>query len=185
MAGKDRPAVGDKFQDKSRWLQCGIKNQTEFNISTTSSHFDSGRYEDHPGVVQAFELATFTACNGDNTFMTGVSGGQAYRITIDQNTDFQFSIVSACLYSVRKVANGFCVFSQGFTNPYSGTYKAGVTTGGNPEDGYSAASQDGGSIRSDLYQAEDEDGEKFTFRISVTATASQRPSFVVTEDRWY
>jgi hypothetical protein len=45
--------------------------------------------------VDAFEIGTFTACNGDNTFMTGVSGGQTYRIEIDEQHSFVFSIVSS------------------------------------------------------------------------------------------
>jgi len=66
---------------------------TDFPILAVKSYFDSGRYEDNPGRVEPFEIGVFTCCEGDNTFMTGVSGGQAYKIDIDEHHSFTFSIV--------------------------------------------------------------------------------------------
>ncbi|KAH6909870.1 hypothetical protein BKA70DRAFT_1101952, partial [Coprinopsis sp. MPI-PUGE-AT-0042] len=161
---KSVPEPSKETTDKARWLQCTIRNATDFPILAEKAHFDSGRYNDNPGRVDAFEVGTFTACNGDNTFMTGVSGGQTYKIAIDEHHSFVFSI--------------------GFTNPWAGSYKAGVVESSNPEKGYEAASQAGGSIESPLYEAKDHEGEDIRFKLHISATASQRPAFVVSEIRY-
>jgi hypothetical protein len=94
--------VSGSLKEKDRWLQCTIRNTTEFSILSIASSFDSGRYEDHPGFVDAFSLGVFTCCEGDGTFMTGVSGGQSYQIDIDGQHSFQFSIV--CLIPSQRLS---------------------------------------------------------------------------------
>lgn len=88
---KDPPS---NVTDKYRWLQCTVRNATDFPILAQSTYWSSGRYEGNPGRVDAFEIGTFSACNGDNTVMTGVSGGQSYKIEVDETHSFEFSIVS-------------------------------------------------------------------------------------------
>ncbi|KAI9816331.1 MAG: hypothetical protein M1826_001866 [Phylliscum demangeonii] len=158
------PDAGEQVKEKSRWLQGTVRNASDFPILAQRSHFDSGRYEDGPSRIDAFELATFSACNGDNTFMTGVSGGQSFKIEIDEQHAFAFSI--------------------GFTNPWAGTYKASVVTGDDPHRAYDHASQEGGSIESETYVAKDADGKEVRFKLHVSATAGQHPHWVVSETRF-
>ncbi|KAK3615271.1 hypothetical protein LTR22_027497, partial [Elasticomyces elasticus] len=73
----------------------------------------------------------------------------------------------------------------GFTNPYAGTYKAGVAASSNPEDGYNAASQAGGCVESPTYLAKDEEGHEVKVKFSISVTAGQRPQYVVSEIRHY
>ena len=122
--------------------------------------------------------------------MTGVSGGQTYKIDIDQQHAFAFSIVSttsswhAHPLQAPKSRLTCCSRNQGFTNPWVGTYKAGIVASDDPKQGYEAASQDGGSVESPLYSAKDNDGHEIDFKLHISATASQHPAFVVSEIRY-
>ncbi|KAK5746740.1 hypothetical protein LTS12_022637 [Elasticomyces elasticus] len=163
---KPTPPVSEQISnDKSRWLQGTLRNATDFPIVAIKSYFDSGRYDQSPARVDSFDTEAFTCCEGDNTFMTGVSGGQTYQIDLDEDNSFAFSI--------------------GFTNPYAGTYKAGVAASSNPEDGYNAASQAGGCVESPTYLAKDEEGHEVKVKFSISVTAGQRPQYVVSEIRHY
>jgi hypothetical protein len=94
VASKPTPPPADALREKTRWLQCTLKNQTQFNILLLNTYFDSGRYWDAPGGARTFTQDVFSVCNGDNSVFTGVSGGTAYRIALDNNTQFDFAIVS-------------------------------------------------------------------------------------------
>jgi len=54
----------------------------------------------------------------------------------------------------------------------------------NPEQGYEAADQAGGSIESGVYLAKDEEGKDVKIKFQISATASQHPQFVISELRY-
>lgn len=100
------PAVPDALKnDKDRWLQCTLRNATDFPILATSSHFDSGRYDSSPARVDEFDTDTFTCCEGDNTFMTGVSGGQAYHTVRSPSTGAALARAVAVLTQTERRLN--------------------------------------------------------------------------------
>lgn len=72
----------------------------------------------------------------------------------------------------------YCV--QGWTNPASGSFKAGVVESGKGIDGYNAASPTGGSLLSDtVFEGKDKDGNKAQFRIHLSAAPGQETLFVI------
>ncbi|KAF8598927.1 hypothetical protein BDV93DRAFT_560828 [Ceratobasidium sp. AG-I] len=162
------PSVPGSLKKKYRWLQGIVRNPTEFEVIVGESYFNSGRFDKAlPSSLGSFKLGTFTACNGDNTFFTGVSGGLTYKINLDENNSFDFSI--------------------GFTNPSAGSCKAGLVASDDPEDGYNDADKTAKAIETDIYEAKDVDGNTVKFKFSITAAAGgdQRPLFQINELRYY
>ncbi|KAF8598928.1 hypothetical protein BDV93DRAFT_560829 [Ceratobasidium sp. AG-I] len=164
---KQPPSVPDSLKKKFRWLQGIVRNPTEFEVVVGASYFGSGRYQDPPLSLEAFQLGTFTVCNIDESYPTGVTSGLTYKIKLDEHKYFSFSI--------------------GFTNPRKGPCQTGVVASNNPEDGYKAVRDEGGSIETEVYEAKDVDGNavKFKFRITAVTGNEQRPLFQVNELRYY
>ena len=59
-----------------------------------NTHFDSGRYWTAPGGFNGFEQLVFSCCNGDGTILTGVSGGNAFRVSLDDKHYYDIALVS-------------------------------------------------------------------------------------------
>ncbi|KAF8544609.1 hypothetical protein BDD12DRAFT_814930 [Trichophaea hybrida] len=163
VASKETPDVGSELKEKTRWLQCTTKNQTQFNILLENTYFDSGRYWDTPGSIDPFTQDVFSLCNGDNSAFTGVSGGTSYKIVIDSQHTFHFAI--------------------GWTNPYAGAFKAGVVESNKAEDGYNNATVTGNSIQSPQYQGKDKDGNASIFYFHISASPSQNARFCINQVR--
>jgi hypothetical protein len=87
------PSPPTELKDKHRWAQLTIKNETQFDILLQGTYFDSGRYWTAPGSIPDFQQSVFSICNGDNTILTGVSGGTAYRLSLDADNFFDFALV--------------------------------------------------------------------------------------------
>jgi len=87
------PHPPDDLKKKHRWFQCTIKNATQFDLLLEESYLDSGTYWTAPGTVTQFDQMTFSGCNKNNSVATGVSGGQAFRVYLDEQHDFSFAIV--------------------------------------------------------------------------------------------
>jgi hypothetical protein len=64
------------------------------------TYFDSGRYWTAPGSFNPFEQLVFSCCNGDNTVGTGVSGGTAFRVSLDDQHYYDVSFVSTILADI-------------------------------------------------------------------------------------
>ncbi|KAF7794751.1 hypothetical protein EIP86_005889 [Pleurotus ostreatoroseus] len=61
------PEPTDGLKSKTRWLQCTVKNETQFQILLNDSYIDSGRYYTAPGSIPPFNQMVFSCCNGDNS----------------------------------------------------------------------------------------------------------------------
>jgi hypothetical protein len=105
VAGKIIPEPPEDIKDKSRWLQCTVKNETQFDILLIDTYFDSGRYWTAPGSFDPFAQLVFSCCNGDGD---GVSGGTAFRLSLDGKHYYDVSIVSTILADISGslMANG-------------------------------------------------------------------------------
>ncbi|KAH7338639.1 hypothetical protein B0J17DRAFT_717077 [Rhizoctonia solani] len=154
------PPVSDELTHKHHWLQGMVRNATDFGLNVLGSYLDSGRYDQLLGFLGMFDLGTFTAFNGDGTDFTGVGGGQHHRVKMDEDHSFDFCI--------------------GFTNPSSGSYKAGIVASSNPKDAYDASKAEGGYIESGLYEAKDTDGKTVQFKFHITAGAGQHSEYQIT-----
>ena len=91
------PDAPKDLKDKFRWLQCTIKNETQFDLLLQGTYFDSGRYWDAPGGFGQFEQHVFTCCNGDHTILTGATGGTAFSLSLDENHKFDIALVRPIL----------------------------------------------------------------------------------------
>ncbi|GJE99081.1 hypothetical protein PsYK624_153220 [Phanerochaete sordida] len=154
------PAPSADLKDKHRWVQCTVKNETQFDLLLEDTYFDSGRYWTAPGGFSGFAQMVFSCCNGDNTVLTGVSGGCAFRISLDDQNYYDISL--------------------GWTNPELGAFKAGVVQSAKGVDGYNAATPVGAALTSDVvFQGKDKDGNPAKFRINVSAAPGQETLYVV------
>ncbi|GAB1525670.1 hypothetical protein RhiTH_008833 [Rhizoctonia solani] len=158
------PNVPDSVKEKYRWLQGVVRNATDFNVIVLKGTMNSGKYAQAPDPVDSFDIGAFTGVNGDNTVLTGISGGQAYKIEFDENNTFEFSI--------------------GFTSPAAGSSKAGIAASANPEDGYQAAEQGSNSIDSPFYEAKDTDGKTVRFKVNIKASAGDYLDYFLTMSRF-
>ena len=71
-------------------------------------------------------------------------------------------------------------FQQGWTNPAIGAYKAGVVNSAKGEDGYNAATDNGGALMSEqLFEGKDKDGKKAAFKIHISAAPGVETLYVI------
>ncbi|GJE99082.1 hypothetical protein PsYK624_153230 [Phanerochaete sordida] len=160
VAAEIIPDPPKTLQDKHRWVQCTIKNETQFDLLLENTYFDSGRYWTAPGGFSGFQQMVFSGCNGDGTVLTGVSGGCAFRISLDDQHYYDISL--------------------GWTNPEVGAFKAGVVNSAQGVDGYNAATPEGGALTSNvIFQGKDKAGNPAKFRINVSAAPGQETLYVV------
>ncbi|KAI0295286.1 hypothetical protein BC826DRAFT_291736 [Russula brevipes] len=160
VAGKIIPEPPKNLKDKFRWLQCTVKNETQFDILLMNTYFDSGRYWTAPGSFNPFEQLVFSCCNGDGSILTGATGGTAFRLWLDDKHCYDVSF--------------------GWTNPTFGSYKAGVTESSKGKDGYEVANPYGGSILSkNVFEGKDKRGKPAKFRIHVSAAPGQDALYVI------
>jgi hypothetical protein len=95
------PDAPKELTDKYRWLQCSLKNETQFSILLLETYFDSGRYWDAPGSLGSFDQLVFSCCNDDGV-PTGVMGGTAFRLSLDDTHYYDFALVSKCCREISE-----------------------------------------------------------------------------------
>lgn len=87
------PKPPKELEEKHRWMQCTIKNATQFPLLLHESFLDSGRYWTAPGSTAEFDQIVFSCCNQDNSLFTGVSGGNSFKIILDKDHVFDMALV--------------------------------------------------------------------------------------------
>ncbi|KAG2132144.1 uncharacterized protein EDB93DRAFT_1094042, partial [Suillus bovinus] len=149
------PCADDDLKEKFHWINCSLKNATQFNYTIVGSYFSSGRYWKAP------EGGTpFSCCNGDGA-ITGTTGGTVFNLWLDSEQSFNFA---------------------GWTDPLIGSMKAGVVESADAEASYNAASREGGHIWSkNLYMEKDEKGNTSKFYIEVSALPGKDPMLFVVQ----
>lgn len=166
VAGKVIPAPPKSLIQKSRWLQCVVKNKTQFRIVLQDLHtyFDSGRYWQPPSDILPFDQMIFTCCEGDNTRFTGATGGTAFRLILDPVTWYNIAV--------------------GWTNPCFGSIKAGIVHSIDPKAGYGCASGEGNALKSDLkLKGINTDGKSGEWTLNMSATAGSTIVYTISEVR--
>lgn len=69
---------------------------------------------------------------------------------------------------------------QGWTNPTIGAFKAGVVNSAKGEDGYKAATGNGGVLMSEqIFEGKDKDGNRAAFRIHISAAPGAEAMYVI------
>ncbi|MCJ1461943.1 hypothetical protein MMC07_000543 [Pseudocyphellaria aurata] len=151
------------LKNKNHWMQCNVRNKTQFEMILQDSYFDSGEYYNRPPQnIEKYSHGTFSA--GSKWGFAGMSGGNWWKLNLDHDTAFKFSL--------------------GYTDPVSGDRKSSaVPTDGNAEDGYNAATERGTSGRSPVYRGADKDGNEIYFVIEVTSVTGDRSTFTVRQEQ--
>ncbi|KAF8967238.1 hypothetical protein BDZ97DRAFT_2056945 [Flammula alnicola] len=121
--GKAIPDAPSNLQAKTRWLQCTVKNQAQFNSSSW-------------GMIPFRLRGYFKLLQRDNGILFGVSGGTIYRIVLDGNRNFDFAILSSNIFYRLD-----CIL-MGWTNPYARGNKSSITQG-DTKAGYETADNRG------------------------------------------
>ncbi|CDO68902.1 hypothetical protein BN946_scf185000.g45 [Trametes cinnabarina] len=162
LVAASTPPPPPGLKDKWRWLQCTLKNETQFKIQLLDSYFNSGRYWDSPKDVDPFTQMVFSCCNDDGSILTGVAGGTAFRVILNESVHYDFAV--------------------GWTNPAAGSLKASIVPGSRGVYGYESANPDGSSFMDDtVYEAKDGDGNPVQFKLHFSGAAGQEAMFVVKE----
>ena len=164
-------------------MQCTVRNETQFDIIYQDNYFDSGTYyEAPPQKIDKFSHGNFSACN--KWGLAGMSGGNWWKLILDDKNVFKFSLVRCFLFTPRIESELAHMFScQGYTDPVIGSRKsAAVESDGDPKDGYNAATERGASGRSTFYKGVDKDGNETWFLIEVTSVTGHHSVFTVRQN---
>ncbi|WP_437818489.1 hypothetical protein [Sorangium sp. So ce1078] len=155
----------EKLSDKPRKFTMTLVNETQWTIQFQSSYFNSGRFEDAPTNVKPFNSMQFSGCDKDNSIMTGVSGGTAFRILIPTaNNDYAHHD-----------------FSVGFSAPYGGAYKTSVVREANAERAYDAIKEGTTSLSSGVLNGLDEDGKEVGVKFELVAESGEHTTCTITQ----
>ncbi|GLB43548.1 hypothetical protein LshimejAT787_1400600 [Lyophyllum shimeji] len=148
----------DTLKSKDHWMQCSVRNETQFDIIYNNEYFDSGTYYRAPPIkIPKFSTGQFSVCN--KWGLAGVSGGNAWKVILDNNHSFPFAL--------------------GFTDPFIGARKSAAIEHGSAKDGYNAASERGANGVSDVYTGKDDDGNTTYFLLALSAVTGHHSMFTV------
>jgi hypothetical protein len=173
------PAPPKELTDKFRWLQCTVKNETQFQVFLLDTYLQSGRYWNAPSDFGQFDQLVYCCCSDDYA-PTGVSGGTAFRLRLDDQHYFNFALVSKCSLLWWDLRTTHLLL-QGWSNPLVGPYKVGVVASSFAKEGYDSAGDYGVSLISqDVFEGKDKEGNTAKFLIHISAAPSQK-SFVVAQ----
>lgn len=146
---------------KSHPLAVTVFNQTQFPLVFHDLYFDSGRCgTPGPTNVAPFRSMTFSVCEADTSFMTGVSGGVEFTIA---------------------VPNAAQKFSAGFSNPYIGSYKASVLPNADAEAAYEAIVETTTSAHLGPLNGRDRHGKPVRFGFLLVAQPGPQVNVTVTQ----
>lgn len=147
------------LKSKDHWMYCTIRNETQFEILYNQPYWSSGTYYDTPPQrIPKFSAGVFSVCN--KTGFAGVSGGNSWKLMLDDNTIFHFSL--------------------GYTDPVWGSRTtAAIESDGNPQKGYDAATERGCNGRSPFYKGKDADGNTTYFIIETTSVTGSHSTFTI------
>ncbi|KAJ7588814.1 hypothetical protein C8J56DRAFT_50527 [Mycena floridula] len=159
---KPIPDPDPLLTEKFRWIQCVVKNQTQFPIQVQGPpYFDSGRYWTPPTDIEPFDQMVFSCSNGDES-LAGVTGGTAFRIALDLVTFYDFAV--------------------GWTSPTVGGFKASIVKSDNPRIAYEQATLEGNALKSkEVFRGFQKNGHPVERQIYMSAAAGQYMIYVITE----
>ncbi|EDR00324.1 uncharacterized protein LACBIDRAFT_314489 [Laccaria bicolor S238N-H82] len=157
----------DTLKRKRHWMQCSVKNETQYELVLADSYFDSGEYYDAPhATIPKFSVASFSVCN--RTGLAGVSGGNLWTMELDNKTELKFSL--------------------GYTDPVVGSRKSGAIVGHKAKDGYEGATQYGTNSKSGEYKGKDDKNTPTYFFFTLTAVTGHHTIYTirqtVTDTEW-
>ncbi|KIK55809.1 hypothetical protein GYMLUDRAFT_87492 [Collybiopsis luxurians FD-317 M1] len=159
---KPIPHPPRELTEKFRWIQCVVKNQTQFQILLQDTYFNSGKYWQPPTAIDPFDQMIFSCCNGDETIGTGVTGGTAFQVILDAVTSYNFSV--------------------GWTNPSVGGFKASIVDSPHPIDGYDRATLEGNAFTSEQkFRGLQKNGNPTEWHLHFSAAAGQYMIYEVTQ----
>jgi hypothetical protein len=156
------PKPPSDLTGKARWVTVTVFNQTQYDLVYQDSYFDSGRFWTAPTNVPPFKQMTFSACDKDNSLMTGVSGGVQFSIAIPGNPQ---------------------QFAAGFSNPYAGANKASVLAGASatPQAAYDAITDVTARASIPALAGKDINGKDVTLSFSLASAPGAEASVTVTQ----
>ncbi|KAG2154311.1 uncharacterized protein EDB93DRAFT_1248510 [Suillus bovinus] len=82
------PGADNDLKEKFHWINCSLKNATQFNYMIVGSYFSSGCYWKAPEGGTPFSSTMFSCCNGDGA-ITGMTGGTAFNLWLDSEQSFK------------------------------------------------------------------------------------------------
>lgn len=168
--GKNTKQPPSQTEGKKAWTAITIINQTQFPLVYVGSYFSSGRFETSPTNALPFSEMTFTGVERDGSVGTGVTGGVAFYLNLQNNGE-----------KVAKYGIGI-----GFTSPWIGSYKASILnieTLGNPgaEAAYDIADENSMTFESETIKGIDKDGKETNLNFRCTSAPGKYAKITITE----
>jgi len=159
------PDVPQDLKDKHRWVTVTVFNQSQYALVYKSSYFDSGRFWTAPTNVEPFQEMTFSGCDKDGWFLTGVSGGTTFTL------------------QMPKEGGGYqeLDIGIGFTNPQSGSLKSSGVFTSSAETAYDDATDSTTNNTSSNYSGNDTNGESTTINFLLVSAPGQEARITITE----
>ncbi|CDO68904.1 hypothetical protein BN946_scf185000.g47 [Trametes cinnabarina] len=119
------------------------------------TYFDSGRYWQPPRSIGAFMQTDFSRTSGDPSILTGVAGGPAFRVVIDEATSVHYDV------------------AVGWSSPLDESPSVSFVPSSHGIDGFMAVNPKGGSFTDDtVYEAQDRDGRPVRFKLHFSSTVA-------------
>ncbi len=159
------PTPAKTLQDKHRWLTITVFNQTQYVLQFGDSYFDSGKFWAAPTNVEPFGEMTFSGCDKDMSYETGVSGGASFTLQISETEGENVDLNMAF----------------GFTNPQAGSTKISGLFNVNAVSAYKAVGDSTTSFTSDDYTGQDTNLEETVINFKLVASPGQEATITLTE----
>jgi hypothetical protein len=175
-----RPLLGS--QDMSQWMQCTLKNETQFKVLLLDTHFEYGQYWIPPSDSGPFSQMTWSGRNNPDIPppIASLVASTTFRLLLGDNNSYDISFVSmvesyiAVLWMLIRL---MVLVLQGWSKTFGSTYEAGVVEG---IDGDTSTKPNGEAIVStSLFEGNDEDGNTTMFKFQISAAPSLQSLFIM------
>jgi hypothetical protein len=178
------PEPSQELQLEERWVQCTLKNETQFKVLYLHDHgyLAHTEYWDPPNDLGPFNQMTWSGYNTDSPPKI-VAAGTAFRLLLDDNNSYDISFVSmvqSCIAVLWMLIRLMVLVLQGWSETVAETYEAGVVESSEGVDGHEVVSPNGGArMSTSMFEGNDKDGNTTTFKFQISAAPSSRSLFVM------
>ncbi|MGF1698734.1 hypothetical protein L4D09_00140 [Photobacterium makurazakiensis] len=159
------PDTPKDLEDKHRWVTVTVFNQTQYALVYKNSYFDSGKFWTAPTNVEPFEEMSFSGCDKDGSFLTGVSGGTTFTLQMP---------IEGGGYKEQDIGIGF-------TNPELGSTKASGIFSSSAEDAYDNTTDDTTEKTSSKFSGKDTNDKDTAINFLVVSGPGQEGRITITQ----
>lgn len=154
-----------ELKEKYRSMRVIVSNQTQFPLVYMSSKMPHGRFWTTPTNVEAFNTMEFSACNQDNSILTGLEGVAIFQLQMSKKEGG---------YETLDI-------SIGFDDPAIGSFSTSALFSSSSKKAEDALKSESTKKTSSALKGKDKKGHDVSINFIATATPGNEAKVTITQ----